>query len=181
MPGLVTMLSLLSMPDLHETQDARIIRLQHVNNSHPGAIANHAQPDQQAVPSAISSLSSQLTQQVPYPLVDVVADGPDRRPVQACGVGQIPVEVSLSRAERARVPATHGDDYVGGLNLVAGERCPNQGYLNAAHPHDQGKLAPGTPDGQDVHDPRRAADVARSCVAGRVVRGAGREIQALSP
>ena len=37
MPGLV------SVPDLHDIQDAPVIRLQHVNNSHPGATANHAQ------------------------------------------------------------------------------------------------------------------------------------------
>jgi hypothetical protein len=40
MPGLVT------MPDLHDIQDARIIRLQHVNNSHPDATANYPQPHQ---------------------------------------------------------------------------------------------------------------------------------------
>ena len=45
MPGLVT------VPDLHDIQDARIIRLQHVNNSHPGATANHAQPGQGRPPS----------------------------------------------------------------------------------------------------------------------------------
>jgi hypothetical protein len=37
-PGLMT------MTDLHDIQDARIIRLQHVDNSHPGATANPAQP-----------------------------------------------------------------------------------------------------------------------------------------
>jgi hypothetical protein len=40
MPGLVT------MSDLHDIQDARIIRLQHVNNSHPDATANYPQPRQ---------------------------------------------------------------------------------------------------------------------------------------
>ncbi len=42
-PGLVTVSGLVSMPNPHDIQDARIIRLQHVNNSHPGAAANHAQ------------------------------------------------------------------------------------------------------------------------------------------
>ena len=41
--GLVIVPGLVSMPDLHDIQDARIIRLQHVNNSQPGATANHAQ------------------------------------------------------------------------------------------------------------------------------------------
>jgi hypothetical protein len=41
LPGLVFMSGL--VPDLHDIQDARIIRLQHVNNSHPGATASHAQ------------------------------------------------------------------------------------------------------------------------------------------
>ena len=43
-PGLVPVPGLVSMPGLHDIQDARIIRLQHVNNSHPGATANPAQP-----------------------------------------------------------------------------------------------------------------------------------------
>jgi hypothetical protein len=51
MPSLVTMPGLVTMSDLHDIQDARIIRLQHVNNSHPGATANHAQPGQSG-PSA---------------------------------------------------------------------------------------------------------------------------------
>jgi hypothetical protein len=42
-PGLASMSGLVLVPDLHDIQDARIIRLQHVNNSHPGATANHAQ------------------------------------------------------------------------------------------------------------------------------------------
>jgi hypothetical protein len=41
MPGLVTMPGF--VPDPHDIQDAWIIPLQHVNNSHPGATANHAQ------------------------------------------------------------------------------------------------------------------------------------------
>jgi hypothetical protein len=43
LPGLVSMSGLVPLPGLHDIQDARIIRLQHVNNSHPGATANHAQ------------------------------------------------------------------------------------------------------------------------------------------
>jgi hypothetical protein len=42
-PGLVSRLGVVSMPGLHDIQDARIIRLQHINNSHPGATANHTQ------------------------------------------------------------------------------------------------------------------------------------------
>jgi hypothetical protein len=42
-PGLVSRPGVVSMPGLHDIQDARIIRLQHVNNSHPGATANRAQ------------------------------------------------------------------------------------------------------------------------------------------
>ena len=43
MPALVSMLMpvLMPVPALHGIQDALIIRLQHVNNSHPGATANH--------------------------------------------------------------------------------------------------------------------------------------------
>jgi hypothetical protein len=41
-PGLV------SVPGLHDIQDAPVIRLQHVNNSHPGATANHAQRSQRS-------------------------------------------------------------------------------------------------------------------------------------
>ena len=44
MPGLVLVPGLMTMTDLHDIQDARIIRLQHVDNSHPGATANPAQP-----------------------------------------------------------------------------------------------------------------------------------------
>ncbi len=53
MPGLVPVPVLVSMPafvpvpgfvpDLHDIQDAWLIRLQHVNNSHPSATANYAQ------------------------------------------------------------------------------------------------------------------------------------------
>jgi hypothetical protein len=43
LPGLVSMSGLMLVPGLHDIQDARIIRLQHVNNSHPSATANHAQ------------------------------------------------------------------------------------------------------------------------------------------
>ena len=42
-PGLVAVPGLVPMPGLHDIQDARLIRLQHVNNSQPGATANHAQ------------------------------------------------------------------------------------------------------------------------------------------
>jgi hypothetical protein len=42
----MTVPGLVSLPDLHDIQDAPVIRLQHVNNSHPGATANHAQPGQ---------------------------------------------------------------------------------------------------------------------------------------
>ena len=38
------------VPDLHGIQDAWIIRLQHVNNSHPGATANYPQPHQAPAP-----------------------------------------------------------------------------------------------------------------------------------
>jgi hypothetical protein len=44
MPGLVI------MPDLHDIQDARIVGLQHVNNSYPGATANHGQPARRRSP-----------------------------------------------------------------------------------------------------------------------------------
>ena len=44
LPGLVSML--MPVPGLHDIQDARIIRLQHVNNSHPDATANYPQPHQ---------------------------------------------------------------------------------------------------------------------------------------
>ncbi len=47
-PGLVPVL------DLHNIQDAWIIRLQHVNNSHPGATANRAQRTQAAPASLVS-------------------------------------------------------------------------------------------------------------------------------
>jgi hypothetical protein len=45
-PGRVSVPGLVTMTDLHDIQDALIIGLQHVNNSHPGATANHAQPGQ---------------------------------------------------------------------------------------------------------------------------------------
>ena len=40
----------------HDTQDARNIRLQHVNNSHPHANAKHPQPGQAGASSAGSSV-----------------------------------------------------------------------------------------------------------------------------
>lgn len=43
LPGFVSMSGLVPVPGLHDIQDARIIRLQHVNNNHPGATASHAQ------------------------------------------------------------------------------------------------------------------------------------------
>ena len=48
LPGLVSML--MPVPGLHDIQDARIARLQHVNNSHPDATANYPQPGQAPAP-----------------------------------------------------------------------------------------------------------------------------------
>jgi hypothetical protein len=44
LPGLVSVV--MPVPGLHDIQDARIIRLQHVHNSHPDATANYPQPHQ---------------------------------------------------------------------------------------------------------------------------------------
>jgi hypothetical protein len=52
MPGLVF------LPDLHDIHDAPVIRLQHVNNSHPGAAANHAQPGQPGPSTSRPSLGA---------------------------------------------------------------------------------------------------------------------------
>jgi hypothetical protein len=61
----------------HDIQDAWNIWLQHLDNSQPGATANHPQPG--------SGGLVQLAEQVAYPLADVVPDGADRVHASAAG------------------------------------------------------------------------------------------------
>jgi len=53
--------------------------------------------------------------------VDIVADGADGGDVESGRVGDVPVEVALAGVDGAGVAAAHGDDDVGGLDLVAGQ------------------------------------------------------------
>src|ERR1700691_5386688 len=65
--------------------------------------------------------SVQLVEQGEYPVADVVADGADGGEVEACGVGEVPVEVALAWVEGAGVAAAHGDHDVSRLHLAGGQ------------------------------------------------------------
>src|SRR5580693_4753093 len=57
-----------------------------------------------------------------YSLPDVVADRADGGEAESSGIGKIPVEVAPAGVHGAGVAAAHGDDDIGGPDLVAGQR-----------------------------------------------------------
>jgi methyltransferase (TIGR00027 family) len=89
------------------------------------------------------------------PAVDLLDDGPHLLDRLAGRVGEVPVEVALAGMDRARVPAAHGDDHVGGAgDLVADGFGELLGGIESAFGEDRGdrrvdlvaRLGPGRPD-----------------------------------
>ena len=86
---------------------------------------------------------AQLGEEAANTALNVIADGADLVQGESGGVGEVPVEVALAWEYGAGVAAAHGDDEVGGLDLVAGERLrklPGQVEADFGHGPDDGRV-----------------------------------------